>query len=96
MAERCICGHELSMHFAISGKCMKVIARDTRGDNHQRCTCREYRSERAPKPSPQSAGSRTMADARFVSAPPGAHICGGSWEKMSAVGQFGPRNRQGG
>lgn len=45
-APRCICGHEESMHYGPSGQCKKVITKDPRLENHQRCTCREFRPEK--------------------------------------------------
>lgn len=41
----CICGHSESMHYAISGACMKIITRDSSLRNHLRCTCREFRQD---------------------------------------------------
>ncbi len=49
MASRqCVCGHAENFHYAVSGRCMKIITRHRSGDVE--CTCRQFREEPVPAP----------------------------------------------
>ena len=48
--QKCVCGHSESMHYAVSGACMKIITRDSSLKDHLRCSCKVFRVESVLSP----------------------------------------------
>lgn len=42
-SDRCVCGHLSNHHYAVSGRCMRIITRHRSGDLG--CTCKAFRPE---------------------------------------------------